>query len=281
MKSVSPREIQAFTRTVWTHYKKQGRHDLAWRKQIDPYSIVVSEIMLQQTQVARVESYYKTWKQSFPSWRALARSPLSQALSHWQGLGYNRRGKYLHEIAKTVTTNNKGKFPTEYREILALPGIGPYTASAVMAFSYNKPAVLLETNIRTAVIHHFFNNEKKVSEQDIEKILQACLKNGTKAYKNSREWYWALMDYGSHLKQTVGNLNRKSTTYAKQSRFEGSRRQLRSQILRYILEKTLVTTTQIKEASAGTRAGEIDKLLNELSQERMIVKKGRNWKVHG
>ena len=278
-KSISEKNIQAFTRTVWTHYSKHGRHDLAWRKKTDPYSIVLSEIMLQQTQVIRVEEYFANWKKKFPNWKTLANASLSEVLTMWQGLGYNRRGKYVHDIAKEVMGTYKGVFPSEAVDMRTLPGIGPYTQSAIEAFSFNKRSILVETNIRTAIIFHFFKNQEVVTERQIEEVLQACYRQGTKAYKNPREWNWALMDYGSHLKKEVGNLNKKSKTYTKQSRFQGSRRQLRSRILKFILEKKEVTQQEIFIASLQKDEKDIKLLLNELQKEGMIEKSKNKWKV--
>ena len=235
--------------------------------------------MLQQTQVVRVEGFFRVWKKSFPNWKKLHQAEFGNVLTHWQGLGYNRRAKYLHQIADIVTNQYKGKFPVDSAQILGLPGIGPYTAGAIGAFCFNRPEILIETNIRTVLIHHFLQDKKEVSEKEIENILQACLKPGTKAHKNPREWYWALMDYGSFLKQSIGNLNKQSKAYNKQSRFEGSTRQLRSQILRYVLAHDGVTTAQVAKASIHRKKDEIKSVLESLNTEGMInVKKGK-WQV--
>lgn len=280
MKSPTDQEITKFGRVVWNYYKKHGRDDLPWRKKTDPYSIVVSEIMLQQTQVVRVLDYYRNWMKMFPSWSRLAEASLRTVLLQWKGLGYNRRGKYLHDISKQIVGAHKNKFPQDYKDILKLPGIGPYTAAAITAFSYNQPATLVETNIRTVIIHHFFADSQSVREKQIEAILERCMKKGSKAYKNPREWYWALMDYGSHLKTTVGNLNKQSKTYNKQSRFEGSRRQLRSRLLQFIAEHKTVTDTAIKDAQhTQSRQDEVAALLSELEQEGMITKTKGRWRI--
>ena len=275
--AISEKDIQLFARTVWSFYNKQGRHDLVWRRKTDPYSIVLSEIMLQQTQVARVEEYFKKWKKKFPNWKVLSQAKLSDVLLQWQGLGYNRRGKYVHDISKMVIREYGGVFPTEGGDLRALPGIGPYTQAAIEAFSFNERSILIETNIRTAVIYHFFKDRESVAEKEIEEVLLKCYRPGTKAYKSPREWNWALMDYGSDLKKQVGNLNKKSKTYTKQSRFEGSRRQLRSGILKFILEKKKVTFEQVVNASLRKEEKEIKALLVDLEQEGMIRKTKKGW----
>ena len=139
--------------------------------------------------------------------------------------------------------------------------------------------MLVETNIRTAVIFHFFKDKDSVAESDIKHVLEACYRAGTKAYKNPREWNWALMDYGSNLKKEVGNLNKKSKVYTKQSRFEGSRRQLRSGILRFVLQKGNATTDEIVAASEGKSLKEIEPLLLELKKEGMIVCRENTWRI--
>ena len=145
-----------FKDTVWKYYREHGRSDLPWRKTTDPYRILVSEVMLQQTQVERVIPYYTRFLKKFPTVRALAKAPLSQVLIAWQGLGYNRRAKMLHEAAKEVVRGHGGLFPRTALELEKLPGVGPYTAHAVAAFAYNEDGICIETNIRTAVTHHFF-----------------------------------------------------------------------------------------------------------------------------
>ncbi|MFA5997872.1 MAG: A/G-specific adenine glycosylase [Candidatus Paceibacterota bacterium] len=179
--------------------------------------------MLQQTQVERVLPFYKDFIKKFPTAKRLAAAPFSEVLKSWQGLGYNRRAKMLHSAAKELATRKA----TTVSELEALPGVGPYTARAISAFAYNQDVVFVETNIRTAVIHHFFRNKKKVSDTEIEKILAQALPKG-----RARGWYSALMDYGAFLKRSGISYNAKSKTYAKQSKFSGSLREARGAILR-------------------------------------------------
>lgn len=215
--------ISDFRKIVWAHFRKLGRHDLPWRKTKDLYKILVSEVMLQQTQVERVVPLYKQFIKQFPTAKKLAAAPLSEVLKTWQGLGYNRRAKMLHEAAKKLGAKK------EYTvaELEQLPGVGPYTARAVAAFAWNEDVMFVETNIRTAVIHHFFPKKKKVSDTEIEKILIQALPRG-----RAREWYSALMDYGAYLKRSGVSHNVRSTTYARQSKFTGSLREARGAILR-------------------------------------------------
>ena len=222
---------------VRRHFRTKGRHDLPWRQTTDPYHIVVSEVMLQQTQVVRVVQKYTEFLKKFPTPHALAKAPLAEVLGAWSGLGYNRRAKYLHHMAQTVVREYGGEFPKTYEELRQPPGIGPYTAGAVCAFAFNKPVPIIETNIRTVYLHHFFPTRKKVSDTELLQKIKETLDT-----KNPRQWYWALMDYGAYLKQSGINTNTKSAHYVPQSRFEGSRRQVRGALMRALLKAPMTTT---------------------------------------
>lgn len=274
-----------FKRAVWAHYKKHGRHDLPWRptslkatkdkQNLDPYKILVSEVMLQQTQVERVIPFYKNFLKQFPNVRALAEAPLAEVLIAWQGLGYNRRAKMLHQAAKEVVEKHKGTFPRRREGLEQLPGIGPYTAGAVAAFAYNHDGIFIETNIRTAVTHHFFVGKKKVSDAAILKILAEVHPRG-----RSREWYSALMDYGAHLKKSGVKINNRSRHYTKQSTFSGSTREARGAIIR-----ALATGQAPRRRLAGLlgseRSEQLVAGLDALQREGLVVKKGRGYALAG
>ncbi|MBY0539310.1 A/G-specific adenine glycosylase [Patescibacteria group bacterium] len=190
--------------------------------------------MLQQTQVDRVVPKYKNFLKKFPTLSALAKTPLSAVLKEWQGLGYNRRAKMLHETARAIAREYSGRFPTSKEALMKLPGIGPYTASAVRVFAFNEPEVLIETNVRSVFIHHFFTKKKKVHDASLLPLIKKTLPTSRQA----REWYSALMDYGSHLKQTAGNASRRSAHHVRQKPFKGSNREVRGAILKLLAEKT-------------------------------------------
>ena len=220
--------IRRFRKTVWAHYREYGRHDLPWRKTRDLYRILVSEVMLQQTQVERVIPFYERFIMAFPTEKSLAAAPLSEVLIAWQGLGYNRRAKLLREAAqRLVHTPLSGTRLNLVKGLEALPGVGSYTARAVAAFAWNADVIVIETNIRTAIIQSFFPKKKKVSDADIEKVLAQVLPKG-----RAREWYSALMDYGAHLKRSGVSHNARSATHTKQTRFAGSLREARGAVLR-------------------------------------------------
>ena len=218
--------------------------------------------MLQQTQVERVIPFYTKFIKQFPTAKRLAVAPLSEVLKEWQGLGYNRRAKMLHQAVRELA--GRKKFTVAGLE--ALPGVGPYTARAVAAFAYNQDVVFVETNIRTAVIHHFFPKKKKVSDAEIENILSR-LRQGS---DEPREWYSALMDYGAYLKKSGVKLNAKSKTYAKQSKFAGSLREARGAILR-AHTKGVTSHRSLTSLLGPSRMAQMKKALEALIQEGLLT----------
>ena len=265
-------KIKILKRVVWRHYQKHGRHDLLWRnlpagrqERNNPYRILVSEVMLQQTQVNRVLPIYAEFTKRFPTAKALARAPLSSVLRAWQGLGYNRRAKMLHEAAKKLASRKISTAP----ELEMLPGIGPYTARAIAAFAYNQDVIVIETNIRTAIIHHFFPKKKKVSDKEIEKILMRVLPKG-----KAREWYSALMDYGAYLKRSGILHNFRSKKYVKQSTFSGSLREARGAVLRE-LSRGVRTPARLTGLLGTARLAQVRRALLNLLAEGLVQKRGR------
>jgi A/G-specific adenine glycosylase len=266
---LSSSQITAFQHTVLDFYHQHGRHHLPWRTtHATPYHILVSEIMLQQTQVDRVIPKFLSFMEKFPTIEALAESPQSEVIKLWSGLGYNRRARFLWLAAQRIVSEHHGVVPTTLSELVALPGLGPYTSSAILAFAHNKPVTVIETNIRTVYIHHFFPNQELVTDNDLLPIIQTTID-----MDNPRQWYAALMDYGSHLKSTIGNLNKKSKTYTKQSKFEGSDRQIRGAILKSLTNQSPQTTMLFIESLMERRqlsSVKINKILRQLEKEKII-----------
>lgn len=278
----SATQIADFQETIWRHYDKYGRHDLPWRQpsrgqaadgkvRFDPYAIMVSELMLQQTQVGRVGPKFEAFMSRFPTAEALAAAPLGDVLDAWSGLGYNRRAKFLWQAAQTVVRDFGGKLPASQAELTQLPGIGTNTAGAILAYAFNRPAVFVETNIRSVFIHHFFADHEQVADTDIAALLRATLP----AEQTYREWYWALMDYGAHLKQTQGNHARRSAAYAKQSKFEGSRRQIRGAVVR-LLRAGPQTLAELRHSIDDER---LPSVLNDLLAEGMIELQSKHYQL--
>ena len=231
-----------FRQTVLAFYRAHGR-DLPWRRTHDPYRILVSEVMLQQTQVPRVLVKYEEFLAAFPTIDFLAAAPLEAVLRVWQGLGYNRRARSLWRLADIVTTELNGELPRSVPELLRLPGIGPATAAALAAFAYGQAHPFIETNIRAVYLHHFFPNRIDVTDREILPLVEATLD-----HTDPRTWYYALMDYGVELKRTQPNPSRRSRHHTRQSPFSGSKRQLRAQVLRVILDRPSVTAPEVAGA---------------------------------
>ena len=269
---ISLRKIHLFQGTIWQYYKREGR-DLPWRKTTDPYQILVSEIMLQQTQVERVIEKYEQFLSAFPDFPSLAQAPLKKVLPAWQGLGYNRRALALKYIAQDVMKTFHGIFPSPEDILVKFPCIGKATAGAVAAFAFHKPSVFIETNIRRVFIHFFFRDKENVRDTDIFPLIEKTLDTS-----DPRQWYYALMDYGSMLAKQKHNPNRKSAHYQQQSPFKGSHRQLRGMVLRAIIAQPSVTESMLlkKLNKAPERVREA---LSQLQKEGFIQKKGRQFTI--
>ncbi|MBX4197807.1 A/G-specific adenine glycosylase [Candidatus Parcubacteria bacterium] len=287
-----------FRNTIWKYYKAHKRA-FPWRETKDPYKILVSEIMLQQTQTDRVVKKYEEWLEHFPTFKDLADAPLQKVLKIWQGLGYNRRALALKRAAAIICEKYNGKLPANYEKILELPGIGPYTAGAIMAFAFNKPFPIIETNIRTVFIY-FYKKQGKVprfvsqaasraapspasgtlplvADADILLLVEKTLDKN-----NPREWYHALMDYGVMLKKTHGNLNKQSRHYTKQSSFIGSNRQIRSTILKAITlkpqtQKSILSFLELNNVKVTSE--QFQKNISALQNEGFIVKRGQKFDI--
>lgn len=228
---MNSQDIALFQEKIWNFYH-QNERSFSWRKKITPYKIVVSEIMLQQTQTTRVIDKFSQWIKAFPSWNELACASELQVLQAWQGLGYNRRGLALHKIAKIVTVEFNSQLPSCPKVLETFPQIGPNTAASICAFAFNQPVTFIETNIRTVFTHEFFQNKNNIHDRDLLQLIEK-----TVDHNNSREWYYALMDYGNHLKKSLKNINSASKHYTKQSKFKGSKREIRGFIIKTLTQE--------------------------------------------
>lgn len=262
---LSQQEISAFKQLIWDYYAA-NRRNFTWRYTEDPYCVVVSEIMLQQTQTYRVESKFISFVERFPTWHALASASWSEVLFAWQGLGYNSRAKRLHDMAKRVCSEFNSQVPDDPEILKTFSGIGPNTAGSICAFAFNKPILFVETNIRAVFIYHFFPGKDKISDKLLLPLIQATID-----HTDPRSWYYALMDYGVYLKQKAHNPARHSAHYTVQSKFEGSDRQIRSMIL-----KTLLVRGPLKQeeliASINREQTRVLRIIDDLCHEKLIMR---------
>jgi len=262
----SDAEIAAFKKHVLAFYEKHGRHDMLWRHTDDPYRILVSEIMLQQTQVGRVTEKYPEFIAAFPDFAALARAPQSTVVAAWQGMGYNRRALALKRCAENVVGGYGGALPRDPAVLATLPGIGPATASSICAFAFNAPVVFIETNIRRVFIHHFFSGREDVDDREILPLVAQALDR-----ENPRVWYWAIMDYGTALKRKIPNPNRRSSGYTKQKPFAGSDRRIRGRILQMLVGCTGISGQEIR-AALGEDPVRVRRILAALETEGFLAR---------
>ncbi len=285
--------------------------DLPWRNTRDPYVVWLSEVMLQQTQVSRVEKRMPVWLDRFPSVEALAAAPTADVLAAWQGMGYNRRALALKSAAEKIVADHGGAFPSEREALVALPGIGPATAQGIRAFAFDLPGVYLETNVRSVFLHHFFPDAVGVPDRELVPLVERTCpaapsgEGGAGPYAEPqdgddtpRSWYYALLDYGAHLKRVLPNPSRRSGSYARQSAFEGSRRQKRSRIVRELLAAReeadladgdggadldrLVGAVDDMERRAGRGAAGaalVEEILAELAREGFCREIGGRWHI--
>jgi A/G-specific adenine glycosylase len=262
--------IPAFRQMVLSHYEQYGR-DMAWRNTSGPYQILVSEIMLQQTQVERVTTKFPEFLRAFPDFASLATAPLANVLTVWQGLGYNRRAIALQKCSIRVMNEYNGILPADVDILATFPGIGRATASSIAAFAFNMPVVFIETNVRRVFIHFFFADTDTVSDAEILPLVEEAL-----YCENPRVWYWALMDLGTALKKTTPNPNRRSVHYTQQSPFEGSDRKIRGSILKLLLKQQFLDEVEIIGCVAED-PHRVRRILSVLEAEGFIEHRGNGF----
>lgn len=260
----SPAALKLFQEIIWAYYQTHKR-DFAWRQSTTPYHVTVSEIMLQQTQTHRVAGKFEAFIEQFPDFKALAQAPTGDVIRLWKGLGYNRRALALQKIAQIVTTTHSGSLPDDIATLESFPSIGKATARSIITYAFNRPTSFIETNVRTVFIYFFFQNKTMITDAMLEPLVA-----GTVDQVNPREWYYALMDYGVMLKKTVGNLSRASAHHTKQSRFEGSDRQVRGMILQALLDQPGIAPDALPTILAKEPA-RIEKIVATLCKESFVV----------
>ena len=260
--NLSTDTIEAFQNKILNWYQ-QNKRDLPWRNTTNPYFIHVSEIMLQQTQVERVKKYYETFLNKYPNLETLAEAQTPELLATWQGLGFNNRVLRLREATKQILQNYKGRYPQQLKQLTSLPGVGEYTASAILAFAFNIEAPVVDTNIRRVLIYEL-NLDENISIKKLQEIALQITPKG-----KARQWNNALMDYSS-LITTASKTQIKSQ--GTQGKFEGSTRQVRSTIVKELLKNNSITKQSIKEQFPQHN---IEKILNSLEKDNIIKTQNR------
>jgi A/G-specific adenine glycosylase len=250
-----------FKETIWQQGRKLYR-TMPWRDNTTPYYVLVSELMLQQTQVDRVIPKFNNFMHRFPDVNTLAMSSLADVLSLWSGLGYNRRARFLHDAAKKIMREFGGQVPDTRDELISLPGVGLNTAGAILVYGFNQPVVFIETNIRSVYFYHFFKDATAVSDKELVKVVHATID-----IEHPREFFWALMDYGAFLKkQGLGQIS-KSQHYKKQSVLKGSLRETRGQIVRTLASRDMDESELRSEINADNR---FERALESLKKDGLV-----------
>jgi A/G-specific adenine glycosylase len=270
--ALSREQVAQFQATIYQYYQAHKR-PMPWRQTQNPYHILVSEIMLQQTQVERVLGKYGDFLARFPDFETLSRAPWPEVLAAWQGLGYNRRALALKRLAQAVMADWEGALPRRAEDLRALPGIGAATAGALLAFAFEQPVVFIETNIRRVFLHFFFAGREGVTDREILPLVAETLDR-----EGVREWYYALMDYGAALKSAGPNPNRRSAHYARQSSFAGSNREVRSLILRTLLGEATLSFKELARA-VGLDPARTQAALEQLLAEGFVVRERKSLRL--
>ncbi|MHA2180801.1 MAG: A/G-specific adenine glycosylase [Promethearchaeota archaeon] len=270
---LSKEVIKQFQKIIDSYFKQKGR-DFPFRKNINPYNVLVSEIMLQQTQTGRVTEKYLKFIEKFPDFSTLSKAPLKDVLKAWQGLGYNRRAVALKRIADVVITDYNNKLPDSIEILKTLPQIGHNTASSIITFAFNKPTVFVETNIRRVYIYFFFHNKTNINDKDIIPIVKKTI-----CQSNPRDWYYALMDYGVMLKKLHPEIHKRSIHYRKQASFKGSNRQIRGELLKLLIGASNLKTSELEKKFKNIRPNKLMTILLQLEKEGFIKIEGSKIEV--
>lgn len=245
----------------------ENRRTFPWRETTDPYLIMVSEIMLQQTQASQVSSKYSEFVEKFPTAKKLAIASKADILTIWSGLGYNRRALWLQEAARTIS--ELGDFPQTPEELIKLKGIGAYAARSILIFAFNFDIATVDTNIRRILIAENFAYEE-TSEKQLFEIATELLPLG-----KSRDWHNALMDYGATF---LTSRKAGISPTSKHICFKGSDREKRGQILKFVLENKEASISDLRKLLRTNKA-HLDAILEKMIKEGLLTKTEGNYYV--
>lgn len=266
MQELVQEKISDFHTKLFSWYK-ENKKNYPWRKTTDPYHIMVSEFMLQQTQTARVVPKYLAFIDKFPTLESLANSENREILELWSGLGYNRRAIWLKEAAQNILS--LGTFPKNHIELKKIKGIGNYTSRAIIIFAFNADVATVDTNIRRIFIHEGFATEE-TKEKELFDIAQQLLPKN-----RSSEYHSALMDYGNTILTSAKTKIKPKTT---QSKFKGSTRQYRGLIIKYLTIHHAASKSEIiKECSIPEEKA--DEIFSKLEKDRLLIKEKENYSI--
>ena len=260
-------DVAEFRELIWQSSRTQYRA-MPWRDEPTFYYVLVSEIMLQQTQVPRVLIKFAEFIEVFPTVETLAAAALADVLRVWSGLGYNRRAKFLLEAARYVVASGQ---PKSVKELTRLPGVGVNTAAAIMNYVYGIATPFIETNIRTVYIHHFFADRVDVSDTEILELVERTIDT-----EHPRQWFWALMDCGTFLKARHGARLQQNKHYRRQAPLKGSIREVRGQIVKELTRQPLSESSLRVATNADDR---FTKALSGLLSDRLVENKNGSYRL--
>ncbi|MHA2359292.1 MAG: Fe-S cluster assembly protein HesB [Candidatus Thorarchaeota archaeon] len=253
-------DVSAFQERIMQWWDENAR-DLPWRCDSSPYNVLVSEVMLQQTQVNRVVPKYLEFLNQFPTLEVLAAADTKELLQIWSGLGYNRRALWLREAARQIMVKNE--FPNTVEELRNLKGVGPYTSRSILIFAFNKDLAAVDTNIRRVLIASGFADEEMSSSQ-LQQVADDLLLKG-----RSCDWHNALMDYGALV---ITSSSTGVSPQTKQPRFKGSTRQLRGAIIRILTKSHTLSLNELISNlnSENIQCKDVNPVLNQLLAEGFV-----------
>ena len=262
-------QITDFQKKIWLFWKENQR-DLPWRETTDPYKIFISELMLQQTQVDRVILKYIEFIKKYPTMNSIVKATDAEIIRLWKGLGYNRRALYARKAMEYLLKHFNGIFPTNEKDLRKLPGIGEYTAKAILSFALHQKVTLIDTNIRQ-VVEVEFAGGKKLPEHTLFLIVKKIMPK-----KETWLWHQALMDYNALFLSK----NKERKKAVNKIPFKKSNRYVRGRIIDLLRTKSYLKVKLITAMKNYEKSKEdVEKAVNTLIKDGLIVQKGNTYSL--